>query len=106
LAGKGLVFGDGVRKRKRMLLGKEHPSTLTSINNLALVLRNHVKYELTQEQYRELHRSTRSQNSLRLGSAKYNANEHCILEGETDDSNKRIEPFNSRVKERELDAPL
>jgi hypothetical protein len=77
LAGKGLVFGDGVRKRKRMFLGKEHPSTLTSINNLALVLRNHVKYELTQEHYRELHRSTRSpENSLRLGSAKYNGTLH------------------------------
>jgi len=38
-----------------MLLGKDHPSTLTSINNLALVLRSHGKYELIQEQSRELY---------------------------------------------------
>ena len=49
------MFGDGARKRKKMLLGKEHPSILTSIKNLALVLRNHGKYELIQEQGRELH---------------------------------------------------
>jgi hypothetical protein len=71
LAGKGLVFGDGARKRKKMLLGKDHPSTLTSINNLVLVLRNHGKYELIQEQVRELHGLRGVQkNSLRLGSAK------------------------------------
>ena len=66
-----MVFGDGVRKRKKMLLGKEHPLTLASINNLALVLRNHGKYELIQEQGRELdslHDVLKI--SLRLGSAK------------------------------------
>ena len=44
-----------MRKRKKVLLGKEHPSALTSINNLALVLRNHGKYELIQEHGRELY---------------------------------------------------
>ena len=48
-----------MRKRKMILLDKEHPSALKSINNLALVLRDHGKYELIQEQGRELHRSTR-----------------------------------------------
>lgn len=66
-----MVFGDGARERKKMLLGKGHPSILTSINNLALVLRSYGKYELIQEQRRELHSLRGVQKkSLRLGSVK------------------------------------
>jgi hypothetical protein len=35
------------------MLGKEHPSTLTSINNLAAVLRYQGKYEHVVEMYRQ-----------------------------------------------------
>jgi tetratricopeptide (TPR) repeat protein len=34
-------------------LGKEHPSTLTSMNNLAGVLRDQGKYEEAEEMYRQ-----------------------------------------------------
>jgi hypothetical protein len=36
-----------------MVLGKEHPSTLTSMNNLALVLSNQGKYEEAKEMLRQ-----------------------------------------------------
>jgi Tetratricopeptide repeat len=35
------------------MLGKEHPSTLTSINNLAAVLRDQGKYGQAGEMYRQ-----------------------------------------------------
>src|SRR2546423_8339675 len=35
------------------MLGKEFPSTLTSINNLAAVLRDQGKYDLAEEMYRQ-----------------------------------------------------
>jgi tetratricopeptide (TPR) repeat protein len=34
------------------VLGKEHPDTLTSMNNLATVLRDQGKYEQAEEMYR------------------------------------------------------
>jgi hypothetical protein len=40
---------------RETVLGKEHPSTLTSTHNLALVLRNQGKYE----EVEEMHRHTR-----------------------------------------------
>jgi Tetratricopeptide repeat len=36
-----------------MVLGKEHPSTLTSMNNLTLVLSNQGKYEEAEEMLRQ-----------------------------------------------------
>ena len=33
------------------VLGKEHPSTLTSMNNLAMVLRDQGKYEQAEEMH-------------------------------------------------------
>jgi hypothetical protein len=35
------------------MLGEEHLSTLTSINNLAAVLRDQGKYDLAEEMYRQ-----------------------------------------------------
>jgi tetratricopeptide (TPR) repeat protein len=35
------------------VLGNEHPDTLTSMNNLALVLRDQGKYEEAEEMYRQ-----------------------------------------------------
>jgi hypothetical protein len=37
-----------------MVLGKEHPSTLTSMNNLATVLRDQGKYEQVEEMHRQV----------------------------------------------------
>jgi len=37
---------------KEMVLGKEHPDTLTSMNNLAEVLRGQGKYEQAEEMHR------------------------------------------------------
>ena len=37
-----------------MVLGKEHPDTLTSMNNLALVLSQQGKYEQAEEMQRPL----------------------------------------------------
>jgi len=36
---------------KKDVLGSEHPSTLNSINNLALVLRSQGKYEEAEQMY-------------------------------------------------------
>ena len=41
-----------LRKTEKML-GKEHPSTLTSMNNLALVLSSQGKYEKAEEMHRQ-----------------------------------------------------
>jgi hypothetical protein len=38
---------------KEAVLGREHPSTLTSTNNLALVLRYQSKYEQAEEMHRQ-----------------------------------------------------
>jgi tetratricopeptide (TPR) repeat protein len=35
------------------VLGKEHPSTLTSMNNLAMLLRNQGKHEEAESMYRQ-----------------------------------------------------
>jgi hypothetical protein len=37
-----------------MVLGKEHPRTLTSMNNLALVLGDQGKYEQAEEIHRQV----------------------------------------------------
>ncbi len=35
------------------MLGKEHPDTLTSMNNLALVLKNQGKYKQTEQMHQQ-----------------------------------------------------
>ena len=42
-----------MRDKTRMMLGKEHPSTLTSMNNLATVLTRQGKYEQVEEIFRQ-----------------------------------------------------
>ena len=37
---------------RETVLGKEHPSTLTSMNDLAMVLRDQGKYERAEEMHR------------------------------------------------------